>query len=357
MKKIVALLFVLCTSSIEAQVTLSPIPQGFVGNSSASSAPPAAITPQQAATMVQPYITGGGSSGPWINAANPGNGCGGVVPGQDAVVALQCQIDALFNAPGAGLVPGGIIQIPPGTYPLSATLVIKGGVTLWGSGARATMLQTAGDYTAIKMEYNVAYGGFRDLWVRCYENSAAVNNCVRVEQNVPAILRDSWIWGGYWALDTAGVDGFYEHLYINGWGTNGGSIKSTGANWYVRIKANSWPQATNVGFYQGVTGGTYGQVAENHITQSDFSGPYQLSIYVADGAMNTSVLIISDSVFSAPVSIPNHHTTIFKGNEFGSTFLYNGTGQMILTGNVFFGSTTMQGPGIRACAANIGLSC
>lgn len=337
--------------AVSAQVTLSPIPQGFVGNSGASSAPPASITPQQAATLVQPYIAGGGGL-PWINAASPGiGGCAGVVSGQDAKAALQCQIDALFAGPKGS----GTIVLPVGDFPISGTVIIKGGVTLLGSGIRATMIQTTGDFLAFRLDTSISYGGFRDIWVLCSTNSNAVENCVRVDPNVPVILKDSWIWGGKWALDTAGVDGLYTNLYINGWGTDGGGIKSTGSNWYIRNKVNAWPQATNVGFYQGVTGGT--GVSENHISQSDFSGPYQLSIYVADGGANTSVLTIDGSVFSAPISLPNHNTTILIGNELGESFLYAGPGNLIAVGNRAFVPVTVTGPGARSCAANVNIAC
>lgn len=110
MKIITLLISVLLPLCAQSQVTLSPIPQGFVGNSGAASAPPAAITPQQAATMVQPYITGGGGgvSSPWMNAAMPGGGCAGIVAGQDAAAALQCQIDWGFIYMTPSLIINGI---------------------------------------------------------------------------------------------------------------------------------------------------------------------------------------------------------------------------------------------------------
>lgn len=307
--------------------------------------PSAELTPQAAAALVAPYLPSGGGSGPWLNAAAPGNGLPPVVNGQDATAALQAQINYL--APS-----GGIIQLPPGVFPISATLQMKGAVTLLGAGSRATTIGISTDTTAMHFDSTVAYGGFRDLFLTGMQNGAATQNCVVVDTGIPVIIRDSHIWGGNWALDTAGVDGLYENVYLNGYGTTGGGIKSTGANWYLRCKINCGPQAVNVGFYQGAYALGSG-VAENHITQCDFSGNYQLSLYIEDGVTNTAVTTIIGSVFSSPISIPHHHTTILTANELGSTFLYAGPGDMVLTGNVAFQPTTVQGPGNRVLSGNL----
>lgn len=331
-------------------INLSAIPQGFVGNASTVDAPPAALTPQQAAEMIAPYISGGGSSaGPWMNASNPGNGLAPIVSGQDATAALQSQIDWLFTT-----YTSGMIVMPPGEFPISSTLHIKGGVTLWGAGIRATSIVVSSDITAIALDASVSYGGFRDLWVKCYLSSEATQNGVYVDTNVAAIIRDAWIWGGNWALDTKGVDGLYENLYLNGYGPAGGGIKSTGANWYIRNKIDCWPQAVNVAFYQGISGGT--GVAENHLTQCDLTGNYQISLYIEDGGANTAVTTITDSVFGSKISIPHHRATILNGNEIGDTFLYVGNGDLVATGNVAFGNTTITGPGAKTLAGNLRLN-
>ena len=359
-----AILFLISSFAAYAQTTLAPMPQGFVGNPALSSAVPATVTPQQAAGLIQPYITGGGGGVPpasgWPNGKTlidikmAANGCAAVVANgtTDDSAALQCQIDYLYNTWG-----GGVLLHSGGNARIGTTVYVKGQTTIVGLGQTVSSFGAIGDTTAL---WFVQTGSgpkqLLNIGVYGYQSSAATKAVVRVDPNVGVVFRDATIWGGSFALATAGIDGLYENVDFNGWGATGGNIYSTGANWYVRCKIdNGAAGTTTYAFYQGATS----FLAENHFVQSDFSGNFTYSVYIDDGGNHKAITVFEGSIFSAPIIIISAQWTAFIGAEIGSnSFVFNGPGDLTVSASRSFVPFTIGGSGTsRACAANQNVSC
>ncbi len=286
------------------------------------------------------------------------NGCAAAIGNgsADDTAAIQCQIDYL-NTTHAG----GFLFFPQGSYKITSTIHVKGAVTLVGAGQAISVITTANaDIVALNFDVGCNYAGVRDMWiVGKHDSSSPANNVVHVSNNVPVIIRDSRIWGGNFALDTAGVDGLYEDVYFAGWGNSGGGgINSTGANWYVRDKIDQGATPTTYAFRQQAYFPGTG-VAENHFIQTDFSGTYSYSVVISDGGTNSAITVFNGCVFSSPIVINNGRWTSINNAEIGSGLLQLNDGSWLsITGSYAFSPTTVSGAGTnRACSGNVNIGC
>lgn len=283
----------------------------------------------------------------WINASVAANGCSAVAVAEpDNRPALQCMIDHLYGTRGAGR-----ILLPAGWLRVCGTVVLKGAITLQGVGKEGTQLASCGDHTVVHMDTSVRYGGFRDIFVVGYQNPAASTEAVFVAANVPAIMRDCNIWGGGWALRTHGIDGVVDNCYIMGDNPSMGGIWSEGANWYRRVKLDTG-SPRNVAFAQG--GSITGGVMENTFDQSDFSGPFSHSIYIAH---STAWTVCNSCVVSGPVTIVFSQLTSFAaGSHFGANIWNNG-GPLLIAASAGMGPVWVTGPGPRSCGVTHNITC
>lgn len=291
-----------------------------------------------------------------INVMSGANSCAAATGNgvTDDSTAIQCQIDYTYATWG-----GGTLFFPPGNFRIGTTLQVKGATALVGLGQPVSRMNAIGDVTVVKM--TTTGGGPKqilNMGIFGFTNAAATTPAVLVDTNVGVILRDCTIWGGNFALATAGVDGLVENCDINGWGTTGGGVFSTGANWYVRDKIdNGAAGATTYGFFQG-TFAIGGSVAENHFVQSDFSGNYTYSVFIDDtgSPTNTALTVFEGSVFSAPIQIANAKVTIFTTAEFGNAAITSAS-PLIISTSYGIVAVTASGAGTRTCGVNQNITC
>lgn len=250
---------------------------------------------------------------------------------------------------------GGIVFFSPGNYKITTTLNITNpGTCLIGASVSSTNLLGATDFTMISFAANTAYSCLEKIGVYGYRVSTATNPTVLIGANALVNMRDCLINGGVFGLRTAGTDGMIENCAIAGWGTTGGNVDSTGANWYVRDKLDQGSVTVSFGFHQGISPA----LAENHFEQTDFSGNFSVSsLAVDDGGTSRAITIISGGVFSSPIRIDNAKFTSLIGAELGSTTLVNTAGPLSVVGSFAFSATTATGAGARSCAGNINITC
>lgn len=264
---------------------------------------------------------------------------------------INSAINSIYQSYG-----GGKLWLPrPGGY-LASNIVMRGSVTLQGHGQKNTSVGAVNrDQDVFIFDSSCDYAGLRDIWAlgRFNSGSNLTGNCVNVVNNVPVILRDCHIWGGRSAINTSGVDGVIEDCFILGWEI--ASITSHGANWYRRCKVDTSGNSLSYGFFQGTPTAIIppGSVAENHFEQSDFSGSYQKSIYVADGGTNSALTVFDGCVISSPIDLAQQRTTMFSGCEFGSTSFTIGSGTTSIIGSVKLGPTLSVPSAAKAANINI----
>ena len=291
----------------------------------------------------------GGS--PWADVKSGTHGCAAAVGNNstDDTAAIQCYLNYMYTTNN-----GGFVFFPPGNYKVTSTLTVKGTTTLAGAGDGVSELTGNADFTLLAFDNTVSNGGMRDIFIAGYQNTGATYNTVTVANNVPIVFRNCHIWGGTFALSTGGTDGYIDNCFILGWGTTGGDIVSTGANWYQRVKLDTSSNSVAYAFVQNTCFNA--SPCENHFNESDFSGNYgTASIQVNDAY---SFLTVASSVLSSPVKITAGKATIFVGNEFGSTTLVaNSVGGMSISGSVGLVAITASGTATRSCAANINITC
>lgn len=262
---------------------------------------------------------------------------------------IQSAIDSIFNNYG-----GGYLWLPrPGNYQ-SNGLIMKGSITLRGHGPRNTLLgSVANNVNQIIFDTSVQQGGLRDLFIAGQQSATSTSNAVTVQDNVPVIIRDCYIWGGSSALYTRGIDGTIENCFILGWGF--ANIVSNGANWFKRVKADTSGNPVQHGFYQGtpVPVGPPGSVMENHFEQCDFSGNFQKSVSIIDGNTHTAISVFEGCVFNSPIDLSQAMHTSFIGCEFGAGDFNPGNGTLSIVGSVKLGARLSISSGEKAGNVNI----
>lgn len=289
-----------------------------------------------------------GSGRPWADVHAFGAVCAGASNDTTAVQNAINAIDALG---------GGEVFFPPGNCNVTTTLTVAQATCLTGvNGGSATGVSSItgnADFTVVSFAANKAGGCLRNISIFGYINAAAVFPTVLVGTNSAVHMSNCVIWGGVFALRTAGVDGRIFNCYFAGWGTAGGGVDSTGANFWFGNKIDQGVVTTAFGFHQGVPTG----LAENHFTGNDFSGSYSVASFSSDdGGTNRNVSIHHGSIFSSPVVLSNSRFTTIVGSEV-SVSISNAVGSLSVTGSYGFSAFTITGAGARICAGNINITC
>jgi hypothetical protein len=295
-----------------------------------------------------------GSGKPWIDITSGAQGCTAADPTavSDSTMAIQCYLNYMNSTFG-----GGIVFVPPGQYLVSAGgVTVKGGVQIHGTGVSGSIIKTNTDSKVITFDSATCNKGtaLENTWIQGFQSAAATQDAVTIGANCPVILRDNYIWGGKSGLTTAGVDGRYTNNFICGASASGANVNSTGANFYTDDKIDTCGFTVSVGFSQGVACCSLG-VAENHFTNTDFSGAFTDSVAINDGGGATALTTFTGGIFSGPIVITAAKASMFSAAEFGSTML-SVNGPINIVGSFAFSPTTVTG-GTRSCAGNTNITC
>ena len=257
----------------------------------------------------------------------------------DSASAIQSAINECYAAG----VPGGIVYFPPGHYKIGSTLTVPPMVHLFGSGKSNTSIDSSAlDITAISFTSVGVHSGMRDLAVFGTQLSTSTANLITVASNGLVDIENCDLWGGKFALQNAGVDGSIENCFIQGFGSNGGNVYSTGANWYRRVKFDDQGQSHLYGFQQ-ISGAS---ICENHFELCDFTGNFTDSIAIQDTTAN-SITYFEGCIFAKPCDIETSQWTCFNGCEFNGgagQFAVNANAQVVTIANSYaFSSCTATG--------------
>jgi len=298
-------------------------------------------------TLVGTYY---GSGQPWVDVKSGANSCAAAAGNGSTndQPAIQCQIN-FMNATYLG----GIVFFPPGNYHITSTLTVPQCIQLRGPGWSSTVISATTDITMIAFTTPGCQsgGGIRDLQVAGFQMGTAVNNMITVATNALIDVTDAYLSGGNWAVQTAGVDGHWTNVQIFGWGSSGGGILSTGANWYNHVKIDQGVVATLAAFEQGASPAT---AFENAFVNSDFSGSYTDSVLIAD-TNNRAITKFVNCVFSSAISITGGRYTMFTSIEFGAA-VASSVNESVVS-SFGFSALTFTGTGTRNCAANSNITC
>ncbi|WP_407155167.1 glycosyl hydrolase family 28-related protein [Bradyrhizobium sp. STM 3557] len=299
---------------------------------------------------------------PWFDVKSPAHSCAAAIGNgaADDTSAIQCHINYLNSTYG-----GGFVFFPPGTYLVSgAGLTVSAGVWLEGSGI-ASSIQVSTDSMAVSFSTSGGtcpggghLGGLEKLQVLGFQTNTSTQPAVKIGANCSVTIRDARIWFGAQGLVNNGVDSLVENSYICGWQQ---CVFSQGANWYVRVKLDSigiTMVGTSAAFMQGAYIGPGGAtaIAENHFTQTDFSGTYSYSIYIDDTNNASAITHIDGGVLSSAIMLNHHRFTMITGTEIGSTSFANNNGAMLMSSTTALASVTISGAGSRSCGSNAGFT-
>lgn len=299
----------------------------------------------------------GGS--PWFDVKSAGHGCAAAIGNgvADDTSAIQCHINYMNTT-----YSGGIVFVPPGTYIVSGGgIVISAGVWLEGSSPNASIIEVTTDSIAVSFSISGGtcpsgghLGGMEKLWVIGYQVNTSAQPSTKIGTNCSVTIRDTRLWFGAQGLFNNGADSLIENSFICGWQQ---CVFSQGANWYVRDKLDSigiTMTGTSAAFMQGTYVGPGGAtaIAENHFTQTDFSGSFTYSVYIDDSNNVSAITHIDGGVFSSQVFLNHHKFTMITGTEIGSTTFANNAGTLLMSSSPAFASTTISGAGGKVCATN-----
>jgi hypothetical protein len=245
---------------------------------------------------------------PWADVRAYGAKGDGVTNDQPAI---QAAIDFVYATYG-----GGVVFVPPGTYNVGTTLTVKGGVTMQGASRQDSQIRgDAQDATVLLFDASCLYASARDLLIAGYNSSLATTPAVQIVSQNSVTLRDCYCLDGSWGLVTNGVDGVVDNCFIAGYT---GCVQSTGANWYTRVKLDTFQGSPTYGFQQNkAPGGALS--AENHFVLCDLSGGFTWAVQVNDGTVSPRAFTkFSNSVLSAPVNVVSHTWTAFVECHMGT---------------------------------------
>jgi len=233
----------------------------------------------------------------------------GAVAGSTAAASANVTaIRAAITALGSG---GGIVFVPEGNFFVNDTITISTPVTIVGAGNRASMITMSTDTTV----FSFGAGGARDIWIVGYQNAGATNDTVVVTGNGCSFINVD-IWGGLYALNVSGIDSAFYNMFVTGWGTAGGCLLSTGANWYIRCKFDNGGQAATTYGVNVTVPGAGSSVFENHFVLCDFTGNNlpTYSIRINDAGLGLNITVFEGYVINN-VLITDHLWTSFIGCE------------------------------------------
>lgn len=184
-----------------------------------------------------------------------------------------------------------------------------------GSGRDTTVINGKNNSINTLTFTGGSYAGLEAISVYGDQRSTVTSHYpVVVNGDIAVIFRDVNIWGGFYGLYTAGVDGRYDDCFISGMGASGGCVFSTGANYFTNCKFDDYTtQSHNYTFWQQST-----SLMENQFTSCDFSANSTFSFVVSDPSIACSrTKFTGASVFSAKVSLARSQWTLFNGCELG----------------------------------------
>jgi Pectate lyase superfamily protein/Collagen triple helix repeat (20 copies)/Bacteriophage Mu Gp45 spike protein len=240
---------------------------------------------------------------------------------------------------------GGSILFPPGWYYIPRGITLKGAVKLVGASRKSVTIGVReNDVTAITFDDTVDYGGIESMWVLGCWNTSVATHAVMIGL-CPFLIRDCHIWDGSAAVYVRGTDGSIEDSFIMG--RNYG-VYSLGSNWYIRCKFDS-PDSSVHSFAPFVQSSGESGIHENHLTQCDFSGNFDYSVFINDSA---AITVIDGGVFSSPIHQFSGYWTCLSHCEIGST-VTNNSGSMTISGSFSFSALTVSGPFVNSGNINI----
>jgi hypothetical protein len=297
---------------------------------------------------------------PWFDVKSNANSCAAAVGNgsTDDTAAIQCHINFMSTTYGGGFV--FVSPAPSGYLVSGGGVTVPAGVYLVGAGIGASILQVTTNSAVVSFSISGGTcptgnhnGGMRDIQINGFNNSGATTPAVSIGANCNVFIRDSRLMFGQYGLQNNGVDSYIENCFI--WGYTAALI-SSGANWYIRDKFDQ----------PGATAAQFGYIqnppiaglspAENHFTQSDFTGGYIDSVIIQDGSGSNAITHFDGSVFSSPISITGAKVTMFGGAEFGGN-ITNSSGFLNIVGSYGFTGITASGAGARSCAGNANITC
>jgi hypothetical protein len=271
---------------------------------------------------------------------------GDVGRGQDDADAL---IKAIDKAQKSGI---GTVAIPGCILRTRRTITLPADIWLRGEGYGSSAVMSADDVDIPVLVIDGSDGGVEGLGVFGRQGADARSETAKVNPGVVgSTMRDCRIWGGSWGLVTAGVDCYVTNCFIQGAGSQGGNILSSGANWYDRLKCDDGGQPHKYGFWQQWNS-TDGSPAENHFDQSDFTGNFtEGAIRIDDAGYNSNITHFSGCVFNSRCLLYNTRWTGFTGCEIGADVIV-GNGACTITGSYGFGIKAIGAVG----AGNVGIT-
>lgn len=292
-----------------------------------------------------------GSGRPWVDVRSGANGCAAAIPGaSDSQPAIQCQINYLNSTFGGGVLYFSLGNTN-GNYSIFSGLTSKGNIIFRGSGYNVSNIIPQGDFTAITFDSSTVNSLFENMTIQG-NTSSPTANLVSVANGVSVFFRNCSLVGGNWALQTGGVDGNVENCLIQGFGSSGGGILSSGANTYYNAKIDQNAASVKAAFRQ--VNFYLGGAAENRIINSDMSGNYTHSLEIADTS-NTAVMSIVSTVLSSPISITGAGTTNIVASEIGSTL--SAFGNISVTSSLGISGLVTVSGGTQSCAGNSNIVC
>lgn len=251
-----------------------------------------------------------------------------------------------------------IIFFPTGSYYVGTGLVVSSSVKLLGSGRDFTVVESktaaintvtfsGGNYCGL--EAISIYGDQRTTVTTTYP--------VVVNANISVIFRDVNIWGGFYALKTAGVDGRHTDCFISGMGATGGCVFSTGANFWTDCKFDDYAgQSHSYSFWQASSS----SVMENQFVDCDFAANSTYAIVILDPVSQLSRSKFIGCVIGLPIDVSRSEWTLFDGCEFGGGtgfFTIDAFASVVTIANCYAGtSCTATGAGTMLKSNNFNVT-
>lgn len=290
-----------------------------------------------------------GSGRPWVDARSTANGTCAAAVGNGSIddqPSLQCQANYLNST-----FVGGTLHLSNGNYHLGSTLTIPNGVNIVCESNVSTSIGVGGttDLTAITFLNSAVNAFIRNCQISGDTNSTATQNLVVVPTGANVSIYDSLLIGGNFALQNGGTDGVIFNTSIQGFGSSGGGVSSTGANWYIRAKIDQ-NAATAVGFSQG----TNAIAQENHFIDTDISGAYTNSVVINDGGNHNAITTFTSSVFSSPIVITSASYTTISGAELGANVTANSGTVVVSASSGVNGVVTVSGSATTIFCGSLG---
>lgn len=258
----------------------------------------------------------------------------------DSTTTIQAALTAAFTA------GGGIVWLPVGTYLISGTLTIDGGVRLVGTGSVTTIINGTAynGNTVVVNNSGAAHAGIEDIQIEGFNNTAATVDCVTVANGAaPRMSNCIFKWGRY-ALNTGAVDGYYDGIDMRGYTAN---CFMVGASWFRRCKFDFSAASQTYGViintpYVGSTSG------ENFFEHCDHGGGVTGSILIQGSSANYTHY--DSCVIAKAISITGGLFVGFNNCEFGNTSFVCGATNVTVVNSIFSAATTISGSAVKTVA-------